>query len=147
MRLSCQVKVKQDMKIEIPPEVFSARRWECTVRSNRNVATFIKELVMELPPGEALEFRAGGYIQIECPPHEVHFKDFQIDDRYRPDWDRLNLWTPDSQCEEPVQRAYSMANYPEANRTVMLNVRIALPPPRKRTPPPRTHHYYTILPI
>jgi Na+-transporting NADH:ubiquinone oxidoreductase subunit F len=136
-RLSCQVKVKQHMKIEIPPEIFSVRKWTCTVRSNRNVATFIKELVLELPPGEAVPFRAGGYIQIECPPHTVQFKDFDIEEEYRADWDKFNLWKLISRCEEPVERAYSMANYPEEKGIIMLNVRIATPPPRasEGTPP------------
>ena len=136
VRLSCQVKVKQDMKIEIPPEVFSVKRWTCKVRSNHSVATFIRELVLELPEGEELEFRAGGYIQIECPPHTVDFKNFDIEDEYRPDWDKFDLWRFSSTCEEPVQRAYSMANYPEENNIVMLNVRIALPPPDLKGAPP-----------
>ena len=136
VRLSCQVKVKQDMKIEIPPEVFSVKRWTCKVRSNQSVATFICELVLELPEGEGLDFRAGGYIQIECPPHTVDFKDFDIEDEYRPDWDKYDLWRFSSTCDEPVQRAYSMANYPEENNIVMLNVRIALPPPDVKAAPP-----------
>ena len=136
VRLSCQVKVKQDMKIEIPPEVFSVKRWTCKVRSNQSVATFICELVLELPEGDELDFRAGGYIQIECPPHTVDFKNFDIEDEYRPDWDKFNLWRFSSTCDEPVQRAYSMANYPEENNIVMLNVRIALPPPDVKAAPP-----------
>ena len=91
-RLSCQVAVKQNMKIEIPEEVFGVKKWECTVRSNHNVATFIKELVLELPPGERVNFRAGGYIQIECPAHEVHYKDFDVEPQFREDWDKFNLW-------------------------------------------------------
>lgn len=136
-RLSCQVKVKGDMKLEIPAEVFSVRRWKCTVRSNRNVATFIKEFVLELPPGEEVPFRAGGYIQIECPPYEASFKDFEIEPDYRGDWDKFNLWKINSVCTETVQRAYSMANYPEERGIIMLNVRIATPPPRapEGTPP------------
>ncbi|MBX7255044.1 MAG: NADH:ubiquinone reductase (Na(+)-transporting) subunit F [Candidatus Hydrogenedentes bacterium] len=136
-RLSCQVKVKGDMKLEIPAEVFSVRRWTCTVRSNRNVATFIKEFVLELPPGEEVPFRAGGYIQIECPPYKASFKDFEIEPEYRGDWDKFNLWKIESVCTETVQRAYSMANYPEEKGIIMLNVRIATPPPRapEGTPP------------
>lgn len=135
-RLSCQVKVKQDMKIEIPAEVFSVKQWECTVRSNDNVATFIKEFVLELPPGEAVPFRAGGYIQIECPPHEVKYKDFDIQPEYRDDWDKFNVWKYVSKVDEKVTRAYSMANYPEEHGIIMLNVRIASPPPRNDTVPP-----------
>ena len=130
VRLSCQVKVKQDMKIEVPPEVFNVRKWTCKVRSNHNVATFIKELVLELPVGENVPFRAGGYIQIECPPGVVPYRDFQIEDEYRADWDKFNLWRYTSTVEEPVVRAYSMANYPEEKGVITLNVRIASPPPR-----------------
>ena len=110
VRLSCQVKVKQDLKIEIPPELFSVRQWECRVRSNHNVATFIKELVLELPAGEAVPFRAGGYIQIDCPPYEFSFRDFDVEDEYRDDWDRFNMWQYTSSVAqgEEVVRAYSM---------------------------------------
>lgn len=135
-RLSCQVKVKQDMKIEIPPEVFNVRKWQCRVRSNRNVATFIKELVLELPEGEAVPFRAGGYIQIECPPHVVKYADFKIDEEYRGDWDKFNMWQFVSKVDEPVTRAYSMANYPLEADIIMLNVRIASPPPGMPSVPP-----------
>ena len=135
-RLSCQVTVKQDMKIQVPEEVFGVRKWECTVRSNKNVATFIKELVLELPEGEHVDFRAGGYIQIEAPPHEVHFKDFKVQDRFRADWDKFDVWQYVSKVSEPVMRAYSMANYPEERGLIMLNVRIALPPPRNPDVPP-----------
>ena len=130
VRLSCQVKVKQDMKIEVPPEVFNVRKWTCKVRSNHNVATFIKELVLELPVGENVPFRAGGYIQIECPPGVVPYRDFQIEEEYRTDWDKFDLWRYTSTVEEPVVRAYSMANYPEEKGVITLNVRIASPPPR-----------------
>ncbi len=129
LRLSCQVKVKNDMKIELPPEIFSVRKWKCKVRSNRNVATFIRELILELPPGEHIPFRAGGYIQIECPPTSISFKDFVIEEKYHPDWDAFNVWRYFLTIEEPVQRAYSMANYPEESSIIMLNVRIATPPP------------------
>lgn len=136
-RLSCQVKVKNDMKIEVPEEVFSIKKWQCKVRSNNNVATFIKELVLELPEGEAVPFRAGGYIQIECPPHHVKYKDYEIGEEYRGDWDKFNLWRFESVVTEGVTRAYSMANYPEEYGIIMLNVRIATPPPRapEGTPP------------
>jgi Na+-transporting NADH:ubiquinone oxidoreductase subunit F len=118
------------MKIEVPHEVFGVKKWACTVRSNRNVATFIKELVLELPENEIVDFRAGGYIQIECPPHEIKFADFDIETQYRSDWDRFKLWRYVSKVNYPVQRAYSMANYPGEKGIVMLNVRIATPPPK-----------------
>lgn len=129
-RLACQVKVKSDMEIELEPEVFSIRKWSCKTRSNNNVATFIKELVLELPPGEEVPFRAGGYIQIECPPHVAEYKNFDIDEEYRGDWDTFNMWRYVSKVDEEVIRAYSMANYPEEKGIIMLNVRIASPPPR-----------------
>ena len=135
-RLSCQVKVKQDMKVDVPEEVFGVKKWECTVRSNDNVATFIKELVLELPVGQQVHFRAGGYIQIECPPHKVEYKNFEVEDRFREDWDKFNLWRYVSKVDEPVMRAYSMANYPDELGSIMLNVRIASPPPRQPDVPP-----------
>ena len=124
-RLSCQVAVKQNMRIQVPEEVFGVKKWECTVRSNDNVATFIKELILELPEGESVNFRAGGFIQIECPPHTVEYKNFIID-----------LWRYKSVVKENVVRAYSMANYPEEKGIVMLNVRIASPPPNADDVPP-----------
>lgn len=136
MRLSCQVAVKQDLDIEIPAEVFDIRKWECVVKSNRNVATFIKELVLELPEGEHVDFKAGGYIQIEAPQHIVQFKDFEVEDVYRPDWDKFNLWRYTSKVDETVSRAYSMANYPEERGIIMLNVRIATPPWNNPDVPP-----------
>lgn len=129
VRLSCQVAVKQDMKIEVPAEVFEIKKWKCKVRSNKDVATFIKETVLELPTGEELDFRAGGFIQIQCPAHELDYKDFDIDEQYHGDWDKFNLWRYHSKVDEEVERAYSMANYPEEKGIVMLNVRIATPPP------------------
>jgi Na+-transporting NADH:ubiquinone oxidoreductase subunit F len=143
VRLSCQVKVKHDMAIEIPPEIFSIRKWQCKVRSNHNVATFIKELVLELPEGDVVPFRAGGYIQIECPPHTVSYRDFEVETEYRDDWDKFNLWRYVSRVEEPVTRAYSMANYPEEKDVIMLNVRVASPPPRgpDGIPPGRMSSY------
>lgn len=128
-RLACQVTVKQNMEIEVPEEVFGVKKWTCKVRSNDNVATFIKELVIELPEGENVDFRAGGYIQIECPPHELSYKTFDIDEEYQGDWDRFKVWENTSTVKEDTVRAYSMANYPEEKGIIMLNVRIASPPP------------------
>ena len=136
LRLSCQVKVKEDMKIEVPAEVFDIRKWTCRVRSNENVATFIKELVLELPAGESVPFRAGGYIQIECPPHVVEYKNFHVEEEYHEDWDKFDQWRLVSKVDEDVVRAYSMANYPEEHGVIMLNVRIASPPPRNPDVPP-----------
>ena len=135
-RLSCQVVVKRDMQVEVPPEVFGVKKIQCRVRSNRNVSTFIKELVLEIPAGEALNFRAGGYIQIECPAHRVRYEEFDIAEQYRDDWDRHKLWRFVSEVTEPVTRAYSMANYPGENDIIMLNVRIATPPPAQPDAPP-----------
>lgn len=137
MRLACQVAVKQDMKIEIDPEFFDVKKWECEVISNDNVATFIKELVLKIPEGEEVHFRAGGYVQLEAPPHEVHYKDFDIAEEYHEDWDKFNLWRYVSKVDEPVIRAYSMANYPEEKGIIKFNIRIASPPPRapEDTPP------------
>ena len=136
-RLSCQVAVKQDMEVEVPEEAFETKKWECTVRSNDNVATFIKELVLELPEGEDVAFKAGGYIQIECPPHIVNYKDFDIQEEYHSDWDKYDVWRYKSEVDETVIRAYSMANYPGEKGIIMLNVRVASPPPRapEGTPP------------
>lgn len=136
VRLGCQVPVKQNMEIEVPPEVFDVRKWQCTVRSNDNVATFIKELVLELPQGENVNFRAGGYIQIECPPHELSFRDFQIAEEYREDWDKYDVWQYRSKVTETVTRAYSMANYPAEKGLIKLNVRIATPPREAPNAPP-----------
>lgn len=127
-RLSCQVTVKQDMKIVVPEEVFGVKKWECTVKSNHNVATFIKELVLDLPEGEEIHYRAGGYIQIECPPHVVRYADFDIEEEFRDDWDKYDLWRYVSEVKEETLRAYSMASYP-LEKEIMLNVRIATPPP------------------
>ena len=130
-RLSCQVAVKQDMDIEVPPEVFETKKWKCKVRSNRNVATFIKELVLELPPGEDVVFKPGGYIQIEVPPHELEYKTFDIEEEYHEDWDKFDLWRFRSVVDDTTIRAYSMANYPGETGIIMLNVRVASPPPRQ----------------
>ncbi len=128
-RLSCQVAVKQDMKIHVEDDVFGVKKWECTVESNPNVATFIKELTLRLPEGENVDFRAGGYVQLECPPHEIQYKDFDIEEEYHSDWDKFNIWRYHSKVTEPVIRAYSMANYPEERGVVKFNIRIATPPP------------------
>ena len=129
-RLSCQVNVKQNMKIELEEEVFGIRKWDCTVKSNHNVATFIKEFVVQLPEGEVVPFRAGGYIQIEAPAHHVKYKDFDIDEKFRGDWERFGFFNIESKVDDETIRAYSMANYPEEYGIVMLNVRIATPPPK-----------------
>ena len=135
-RLACQVTVKQNMKIHVHDEVFGVKKWVTTVRSNHNVATFIKELVLELPKGEIVDFRAGGYIQIECPPHIAKFADFAVEEKFRDDWDKYNIWQYESIVKEPAIRAYSMANYPEESDIIMLNVRIATPPPGAQGIPP-----------
>lgn len=127
-RLSCQVAVKQDMKVEVPPEVFSVKKLECEVVSNDNVATFIKEFVVKLPEGERLNFESGGYIQIEVPPFECDFKDFDVDERFREDWDKFKVWDLKTKNPETVIRAYSMGNHPAEGDIVMLNIRIATPP-------------------
>ena len=134
--MACQVTVKQNMKIHVHDEVFGVKKWQTTVRSNHNVATFIKELVLELPKGESIDFRAGGYIQIECPAFDAKFSEFDIEERFRDEWDKYNLWAIQSVFKEPAIRAYSMANYPEENDIIMLNVRIATPPPRIADAPP-----------
>ncbi|MAT93954.1 MAG: NADH:ubiquinone reductase (Na(+)-transporting) subunit F [Halioglobus sp.] len=135
-RLSCQTAVKQDMKIVVPEEVFGVKQWECTVESNPNVATFIKELTLRLPEGENVDFRAGGYVQLECPPHHVKYSDFDIEEEYRGDWERFGFFKLESVVKEPVIRAYSMANYPEEKGIVKFNIRIATPPPGSEGIPP-----------
>ncbi len=135
-RLSCQVPVKQDMKIEVPEDVFGVKQWECVVESNPNVATFIKELTLRLPEGENVDFRAGGYVQLEAPPHHVKFKDFDIEEKFRKDWEHFGFFDLESKIDEPVIRAYSMANYPEEKGIVKFNIRIATPPPRTKGIPP-----------
>ncbi len=135
-RLACQVTVRQDMAIELPEEIFGIKKWECTVLSNDNVATFIKELKLAIPEGEAVPFRAGGYIQIEAEPHHVKFADFDVPPMYRGDWDRFKLFELESIVKEPISRAYSMANYPDEKGLIMLNVRIATPPFNNMSAPP-----------
>lgn len=145
-RLSCQLTVKRDMEIEVPPEVFGCRQWQCTVRSNDNVATFIKNLVLELPQGDEVDFRAGGYVQIECPPHSVRFADFDVAEDYRDVWDQFDIWRYRSVCAEPVTRAYSMANYPDEKGVIMLNVRIATPPNPEAPPGVMTSYLFNLKP-
>lgn len=135
-RLACQVSVKNDLKLELPEEIFGVKKWECEVISNDNKATFIKELVLKIPEGEVVPFRAGGFIQIECPPHTVRYEDFDVPEEYREDWDKFNLFRYVSEVKETTVRAYSMANYPEEHGIIMLNVRIATPPPRNPDVPP-----------
>ncbi|TVP57210.1 MAG: NADH:ubiquinone reductase (Na(+)-transporting) subunit F [Halomonadaceae bacterium] len=134
-RLSCQVPVKQDMKVEVPEEFFGVERWEATTHSNHNCATFIKETILTLPEGVDVDFRAGGYVQLEAPAHEVHFKDFDIDKEYHEDWDKHKLWDLKSVVKEEIVRAYSMANYPEEKGELRFNIRIATPPPGTSHPP------------
>ncbi|HGM9745845.1 TPA: NADH:ubiquinone reductase (Na(+)-transporting) subunit F, partial [Proteus mirabilis] len=135
-RLACQVNVKNNLKLELPEEIFGIKKWECEVISNDNKATFIKELVLKIPEGEVVPFRAGGFIQIECPPHTVRYEDFDVPEEYREDWDKFNLFRYVSEVKETTVRAYSMANYPEEHGIIMLNVRIATPPPRNPDVPP-----------
>ncbi|MCC5809387.1 MAG: NADH:ubiquinone reductase (Na(+)-transporting) subunit F [Ectothiorhodospiraceae bacterium] len=127
-RLSCQVAVKRDLKIIVPPEFFEVRKWECEVISNDNVATFIKELVLKLPEGEEVDFRAGGFVQMEAPPFHVKFRDFDIPAEYRGDWERMGFFDLECRNDETVIRAYSMANYPDERGVLKFNVRIATPP-------------------
>ena len=136
-RLACQVKVKGDMEVKIPDEIFSIKKWECTVRSNDNVATFIKELVLELPEGEILDFESGGYIQIDIPKYKLQYSEFDVEEEYREDWDKFKMWDLVAKNDnEDEFRAYSMANHPAEGNIVMLNVRIAHPPPQKWDAPP-----------
>ncbi len=136
VRLSCQVAVKRDLDIVIPAEMLEARKLQCKVLSNNNVATFIKELVIGLPEGEAVDFKAGGYIQIEVPPHTLEYQNFEIDERFLADWTKFKMFQYKSHVYNPVTRAYSMANYPGEKGIIKLNVRIASPPPGKTEIPP-----------
>ncbi len=140
-RLSCQVAVKQDMEVEVEESCFGVKKWECEVISNENVATFIKELVLKLPEGEAVPFRAGGYMQLEAPAHEVDYKNFDIPEEYHGDWDRFKIWDNVSKVDETIQRAYSMANYPEETGILKFNIRIASPPPGSDVPPGQMSSY------
>ncbi len=127
-RLACQVKVRNDMQIKVPEEIFGIKKWECEVVSNHNVATYIKEFVVKLPPGETLHFESGGYIQIDVPAIEVDFKDMDVEEQFKPEWDQYNMWSLKMKNDEPIFRAYSMANHPAEGNIVMLNIRIASPP-------------------
>jgi len=140
-RLSCQVAVKQDMKIHIPEDAFGVQRWECEVISNHNVATFIKELVLKLPPGQEVDFRAGGFVQLEIPPYEMDYKTIDVEKIFQDDWQRFNVWQYKSKVTEPTIRAYSMANYPEEKGVLKFNIRIATPPPRTDFPPGKMSSY------
>ncbi len=134
-RLSCQVSIKQDMDIELEDEIFGIKKWDCSVISNDNKATFIKELKLGIPAGESVPFRAGGYIQIEAPAHHVKYSEFEIPEEYRGDWQRFGFFDIESKVDEETIRAYSMANYPEEEGIIMLNVRIATPPPNNLSLP------------
>ena len=134
-RLSCQVAVKQDMKIEIPEDAFGVKRWECEVLSNNNVATFIKELTLKLPEGEEVAFRAGGFVQLEIPPYELDYREFDVEEEYHGDWDRFGVWENKAKVDDVTIRAYSMANYPEEKGILKFNIRIASPPPGTDFPP------------
>jgi len=127
-RLACQVKVRNDMEIKVPEEIFGIKKWECEVVSNKGVATFIKETVVKLPEGENLDFESGGYIQLDVPEGVYNFSDMDIEEEYREDWDKFNMWDLKTPVEEPIFRAYSMANHPAEGNMVMLNIRIATPP-------------------
>lgn len=134
-RLSCQVKVKADMDIRVPKEIFGIKKWECEVISNHNVATFIKEFVVRLPEGETMDFQSGGYIQIDVPEVDVDFKDILVEEQFRGDWDKFKMWDLKMRNPEPIFRAYSMANHPAEGNIIMLNIRIATPPwdPKRNT--------------
>jgi Na+-transporting NADH:ubiquinone oxidoreductase subunit F len=134
-RLACQVSVKEDMNIELPEEIFGVKKWECEVISNGNEATFIKELKLQIPDGESVPFKAGGYIQIEAPAHHIKYKDFDIEEQYRGDWEHFKFFDLESKVDDETIRAYSMANYPGEEGIIMLNVRIATPPPRDLSMP------------
>src|SRR5690554_6055643 len=128
-RLSCQVKVKEDMKVVVPEEVFGIKEWECEVISNKNVASFIKEFVVKLPEGETIDFKPGSYSQIRVPKYEaIKFKDFDIDEKYKSEWDKFQMWDLVAKNDEDTSRAYSMANFPAEGNIITLNVRVATPP-------------------
>jgi Na+-transporting NADH:ubiquinone oxidoreductase subunit F len=146
-RLSCQTAVKQDMKIEVPAEFFGVKRWECEVISNDNVATFIKELILKLPDGEVVNFRAGGYVQFEIPPYDIAYKDIDVDADYRGDWEKFGVFEHKAKVAEPTIRAYSMANYPDEKGVMKFNIRVASPPPGTDFPPGKMSSYlFTMKP-
>ncbi len=140
-RLSCQVAVKQDLKIEIPEDAIGVKRWECEVTSNPNVATFIKELNLKLPEGEDVDFKAGGYVQLEVPPYEMQYKEIDVEPEYHEDWDRFDVWDNFSKVDETTIRAYSMANYPEEKGILKFNIRVASPPPGMDVPAGKMSSY------
>jgi Na+-transporting NADH:ubiquinone oxidoreductase subunit F len=140
-RLACQVAVKQDLKIQIPEDAFGVQRWDCEVISNHNVATFIKELILKLPKGQEVDFRAGGFVQMEIPPYEMDYKTIDVEQQFRGDWDRFDVWQYKSKVTEPTIRAYSMANYPEERGVLKFNIRIATPPPRTSFPTGKMSSY------
>jgi Na+-transporting NADH:ubiquinone oxidoreductase subunit F len=140
-RLSCQVAVKQDLKIQVPADAIGVQRWECEVTSNPNVATFIKELNLKLPEGANVDFRAGGYVQLEIPPYAMDYKEIEVESEYHGDWDHFDIWRYHSRVSEPTIRAYSMANYPEERGVLKFNIRIASPPPGMNVPPGKMSSY------
>ena len=135
-RLSCQVAVKQDLKIQVPEDALGVQRWECEVISNDNVASMIKELNLKLPEGADVDFRAGGYVQLEIPPYDMSWSSIDVQDEYREDWDKFNFWDLKSKVDETTIRAYSMANYPEEKGILKFNIRVSPPPPRMDHLPP-----------
>jgi Na+-transporting NADH:ubiquinone oxidoreductase subunit F len=140
-RLSCQTAVKQDLKIEVPAEFFGVKRWECDVISNENVATFIKELILKLPEGEEVNFRAGGYVQFEIPPYDIDYRDIEVEEEYAGDWEKFGVFEHKSAVPEPTIRAYSMANYPDEKGVMKFNIRVASPPPGTEFPPGKMSSY------
>ena len=143
-RLGCQVKIRDNMKIKVPDEIFSIRKWDAVVKSNDNVATFIKELILELPADDPILFESGGYIQIDVPKYkDLDYKCFDIGEEYRDDWDKFDVWQYKADNPEPVFRAYSMANHPAEGNMIMLNIRIASPPPDNPNVPPGIASSYT----
>ena len=146
-RLSCQTAVKQDLKIEVSAEFFEVKRWQCEVISNHNVATFIKELVLKLPDGEEVDFRAGGFVQFEIPAYHVDYKDMDIEEEYHADWEKFGVFNHQSVVSEATIRAYSMANYPDEKGIMKFNIRIASPPPGTEFPPGKMSSYlFTLKP-
>ncbi len=140
-RLSCQVAVKQDLKIEVPEDAIGVQRWDCEVISNDNVATFIKELNLKLPEGADVDFQAGGYVQLEIPPYEMKYSEIDVDEEYHGDWDRFKVWDNYSKVDEETIRAYSMANYPEEKGILKFNIRVASPPPGMDVPAGKMSSY------
>lgn len=140
-RLSCQVAVKQDLKIEVPEDAIGVQRWDCEVISNDNVATFIKELNLKLPEGADVDFEAGGYVQLEIPPYEMKYSEIDVDEEYHGDWDRFKVWDNFSKVDEETIRAYSMANYPEEKGILKFNIRVASPPPGMDVPAGKMSSY------